>query len=226
MSWWDGPDGLDRCFNGSRVARSIGDQQAIELVLLIPIEDDLPRCVVGDDLDMTPALCERLCDAPLVATIEQEDPRAITAPGALFGIVDSDTIDEVLPGHARGAGRHLDELGVGERCVVGDDPPHGPEGPKAARQCARVHALNGQDAIVAEVITERIRRCEIAVAVGEFPADEPGDLDAPGLGVVGIDAIVADHRGGHDEDLPGVGGVGQGLLIAGHGGVEDDLSGC
>ena len=45
-----------------------------------------------------------------------------------------------------------------------------------------------------------------------------------GLGVLVVDAGVADVRGGHDDDLAVVGGVGQRLLVAGHAGGEDGLA--
>src|SRR5690606_29143798 len=54
--------------------------------------------------------------------------------------------------------------------------------------------------------------------------DVPGDPDLSGLGVLVVDAGVADVRRRHDDDLPVVGRVGQGLLVPGHAGGEHDLA--
>ena len=54
--------------------------------------------------------------------------------------------------------------------------------------------------------------------------DVPGHPDAARLGVVGVDAGVADVRGGHHDDLTVVRRVGQRLLVAGHPGGEHRLA--
>ena len=53
----------------------------------------------------------------------------------------------------------------------------------------------------------------------------PAAYSRPRLGVLGVDADVADVRIGQRDDLPGVGRIGQDLLVAGHRGVEHDLAG-
>ena len=54
--------------------------------------------------------------------------------------------------------------------------------------------------------------------------DVAGDPDPAALGVLVVDAGVADVRGRHDHDLPVVRRVGQRLLVAGHAGVEHRLA--
>src|SRR3989339_204132 len=43
------------------------------------------------------------------------------------------------------------------------------------------------------------------------------------LGVLEIDAVVADVRSAHDDHLPGVGGICEYLFVACHGGIENHL---
>ena len=54
--------------------------------------------------------------------------------------------------------------------------------------------------------------------------DVAGDPDPLRLGVLVVDAGVADVRGGHDDDLAVVRRVGEGLLVAGHAGGEHRLA--
>src|SRR5262249_21762690 len=57
-----------------------------------------------------------------------------------------------------------------------------------------------------------------------LPDHVPAHPDPPGLGVLVVDAGVADVRRGHRDDLPAVRGVGQRLLVTGHPGVEHHLA--
>ena len=57
-----------------------------------------------------------------------------------------------------------------------------------------------------------------------LPHYEAAHVDAVGLEVLRIHAVVADKRVGHVDHLTGVGRVGQYLLVAGHAGVEADLA--
>lgn len=116
----------------------------------------------------------------------------------------------------------IGELGGGD---VGDDAAHDAADAEAAGEGAGVDAGDAEDVVLGEVGGEVGGGAEAGVDAGEFADGEAGDLDLGGLGVVEVDAGVADLRGGHDEDLPEVGRVGEGLLVAGHGGVEDDLGG-
>ena len=57
-----------------------------------------------------------------------------------------------------------------------------------------------------------------------FLDDEALHLDAGGLDIFGVDAVVPHHGVGHGDDLALVGGVGENFLVARHGGVEHHLS--
>ena len=59
---------------------------------------------------------------------------------------------------------------------------------------------------------------------GGVADDVAGDPDPARLGVLVVDAGVADVRRGHHHDLAVVGRVGQRLLVAGHAGGEDRLA--
>src|ERR1019366_334578 len=59
---------------------------------------------------------------------------------------------------------------------------------------------------------------------GGLPDDVAAYPDPAGLGVVIVDAGVANVRGSHRDDLAAVGRVGESLLVSGHAGVEDQLA--
>src|SRR5699024_6993404 len=125
---------------------------------------------------------------------------------------------------------------------------HGGLFPHPIEQCPRV-GLDGadcrtHDALVPQVTGEGTGSCESdpdhALAAhllgqgtlgtpvggdsGRFSNDEPGHPDTSGLGILAVDAGVADVRRGHHHDLSVVGGVGECLLVTGHTGVEDRFS--
>ncbi len=75
-----------------------------------------------------------------------------------------------------------------------------------------------------EVGVEGPARSVVAGQAAQLADDEGADPGAGTLGVLGVDAVVADHRIGHRHDLAMIGGVGEDLLVAGHARVEDDLA--
>ena len=66
-------------------------------------------------------------------------------------------------------------------------------------------------------------RAPVGVAARQLAHDDAGDLRLRGLGIVRVDAIVADHRRGHHHDLPAVRRIGEDLLVAAHVRREHDL---
>src|SRR5699024_6178617 len=125
---------------------------------------------------------------------------------------------------------------------------HGGLFPHPIEQCPRV-GLDGadcrtHDALVPQVTGEGTGSCESdpdhALAAhllgqgtlgtpvggdsGRFSNDEPGHPDTSGLGILAVDAGVADVRRGHHHDLSVVGGVGECRLVTGHTAVEDGFS--
>ena len=96
---------------------------------------------------------------------------------------------------------------------------------RVRRTRARVSiALDPDHAVLGEVVVERPARPVVAGDPAQLADDEGPDPGAGALGVLGVDAVVADHRVGHRHDLAVIRRVGQDLLIPGHAGVEDDLA--
>ena len=89
---------------------------------------------------------------------------------------------------------------------------------------AGVDAADADDALVAQLVVELAARAPARRAARGVAHDVAGDPDRRGLGVLVVDAGVADVRGGHHDDLPVVRRVGQRLLVAGHAGGEDGLA--
>lgn len=54
--------------------------------------------------------------------------------------------------------------------------------------------------------------------------DVADDLYLLRFPILGVDAVDADFRIGHDHDLSPIGGVSEHLLVTGHPGVEDQLA--
>ena len=78
-----------------------------------------------------------------------------------------------------------------------------------------------------EVRVERLaRERQFETTRARVAHDEARDVRraVDALGVLGVDAGVADLRRGHRDDLPAVRGVGEHLLVAGHAGREHDLA--
>ena len=89
---------------------------------------------------------------------------------------------------------------------------------------AGVDALDADDPLLDELVVEGTFGTPVGGPARGVADDVAGHPDAAGLGVVGVDAGVANVRRGLDHELAGVGGVGDGLLVAGHAGREDCLA--
>src|SRR5690606_25926730 len=149
------------------------------------------------------------------------------------GLLGGDLPGEGRAGHLRGLAHEVDEhpeAGVAQR--------HRPGGQRRTGEDARAHdtavaqptgeragvdVADADHALVAQLVLELAHRAPARRAPGGFADDQTGDPHPVGLGVLVVDAGVADVRGGHRDDLPVVGGVGDRLLVAGHRGGEDDL---
>ena len=97
---------------------------------------------------------------------------------------------------------------------------------QVARQLARVDVGDADDAVARKVGVERLLRAIVRDDRALFADDEAGDLRlvVDALGVLIVDAGVADLRRGHRHDLTGVRRIGQHFLVAGHAGREHDLT--
>ena len=91
------------------------------------------------------------------------------------------------------------------------------------RQGAGVDAVNAGHVVRLEIVVQAPFAAPVA-GLGQIADHETGQEKPARLGVLGIDAVVADlGRREHDE-LAGVGRIRENLLVAGHPRVEDDLA--
>src|SRR3954454_13848761 len=99
-----------------------------------------------------------------------------------------------------------------------------------AGERAGVDAADADDALRCELVVEAAPRTPAARYACRITDDVTADPDTSRLGVLLVDAGVADVRRGLYDDLAVVGRVGQRLLVTRHAGVEDGfterLAGC
>ena len=91
-------------------------------------------------------------------------------------------------------------------------------------QRAGVDAADADDALRVEFVGQSAAGAPGRGPAGRIAHHVAGDPDAARLGVLVVDAGVADVRRGLHDDLPVVGRVGQRLLVAGHPGGEHRLA--
>ena len=143
-----------------------------------------------------------------------------------FKFVDrlrTDAAYQIQALHVRGRARSVDQ-GIGSfdadgavlRAVIAQVP----------RELARVNFGDADDAVPSEVSVERFLRTVVGYDRAFFANDEACDLRlvVHALGIVVIDARVANLWRGHGHDLTRVGRVSEHFLIAGHAGREHDFT--
>jgi hypothetical protein len=79
--------------------------------------------------------------------------------------------------------------------------PHGPALAQVAGERAGVDAADADDALRDQLVVQAAVDRQLDAAARRVAHDVAGDPDAPGLGVLVVDAGVADVRGGHHDDL-------------------------
>src|SRR4051794_5786526 len=89
---------------------------------------------------------------------------------------------------------------------------------------AGVDAADADDALRCQLVVEAAPRTPAARYAGRITDDVTADPDPTRLGVLVVDAGVADVRRRLYDDLAVVGRVGQRLLVTGHAGVEDGFT--
>ena len=92
------------------------------------------------------------------------------------------------------------------------------------RQLTRVDVGDGDRALSRSHSGSVSVAAEVGRALRHVAHDQPGRLHRRRLGVLLVDAGVADVRIGQRDDLAAIARVGQDLLVAGQRGVEDDLA--
>ncbi len=119
----------------------------------------------------------------------------------------------------------LDKLGIGDVCAIGEDGLDDALGAEVACEGPGIEPGDAEDVGLLEGVGEGGVCPVVGVILGKFVDDKSGDLDAVGFEVFGVDAGVADHRGGLDEDLTCIRRIREGFLVACHGGIEDEFCG-
>ncbi len=123
------------------------------------------------------------------------------------------------PGGAGGA------VGPGGQGLAGEDAgAHGAALAQVAGQGPGVDLAHAHDPGARQLVLQFAPGPPGRGAPGRVAHHVAGDPDPARLGVLVVDARIADVGGGLHHDLAVVGGVGERLLVAGHAGVEDDLA--
>ena len=240
----DGAEQLDLVAGGARVPWTVGEEDAARGVVGQRGEHALD---VGDggglrhDDDADAALGEADRRHGLDAEVDRDDrgdrglARVVLQPLTLrlhgVRLLGGDLAGQVGARHLRGRLHLRHELLDGARVAVADQVlaredagAHHALLAQAAGQRAGVDVGDADDALLGELLAERVLRAPARHAARGVADHVAGDPDLAGLGVLVVHAGVADVRRGHDDDLPVVGRVRQRLLVAGHAGGEDDLA--
>ena len=213
---------------GGGVAGAVGHEEAVGVDGLDVVEGGRG----GQHVHPDAALGEADRGHALDAQVDRGDaePR-LAVPAVVLGLhrvglVDADFLGQPGAFHRRAGQDGVDEFLVrGAGGVAGEDAgAHGLVFAQVAGDGAGVDALDADDALLDELVVQGALGAPVGGAAGGVADDVAGHPDAAGLGVVVVDAGVADVRRGLDHELAGVGGVGDGLLVAGHAGGEDGLA--
>ena len=228
------PRGLDRVVAGFRVARAVGQEDAVRL----QCQGRFGRGARRHHGDAAAAAGQHAQDVALDAEVVGHHVPArirqfaITSAQAPFGLrprvggVHRHHLGQVEAAHAGGGSgpRH----GLGNLALVdhgarleGDDAPVlCATGAQDAGQTPRVDAGDGDDALGTQVVRQAAGAAEVGRPQRQVLDHQAGGVGPGRLDVLVIDAVAADVRIGQGDDLPAIAGVGQDLLVAGQGGVE------
>ena len=117
----------------------------------------------------------------------------------------------------RGNGR------IGRRLTVSDDAAHHARRSQMPSETPGVNFLENRYLRVAQPAPQVATRAPIGGMIRELAHDDAGHLRLPRFRVVGIHAVVADHRRRHHDDLVAVRRIGEHFLITRHVRREHDL---
>src|SRR5581483_11656174 len=215
-------DVLLRVGDRFRIARSVGEQDAVEL----RVENRARIGLRGEDGDVAILPRELAEDVALHAEVVHRDA-ALRTGRVFIEVVLRRCAHALHEIEARHRGRIAD-LGddVVDRTIGArrDHAAHRPFVADAPRESARVDALNRADVRGGEVGGERRFRVQVRRLFDRVPHDEACDLRSIALLHDVLDPVVADVRVGHHDDLKAVGRIGRDFLIAGQRSVEDDFA--
>ena len=104
-----------------------------------------------------------------------------------------------------------------------DRAAHRALGANVTRELARVDVRDDRHPRLRQPVGERARRSPVGRLERQLAHHHTGHARPVGFDVLGIDAVVADHRGRHHHDLPEIRRVGEDLLVARQVRGEDDF---
>ncbi len=93
-----------------------------------------------------------------------------------------------------------------------------------ARQAAGIDAGDGNNAVLAQVVIQRLLAAPVAGEQWQVADNQTGGLNRVGLDIFGSDTGITDVGIGQRHNLTRIGGIGEDLLVTGHGRVEHDLA--
>ncbi len=225
----------DRITAGGRIARPVGEQDAVGRERERLFERGLRR----HHRDAAAARSDHAQDVALDAVIvDHHVPRPfagrhVAAPQLPFALVPG---DDVAPAHFFGqihAGQAGEGARQGERLGHVRRLAHRGRDDGAclrtaiaqdAGEAARVDAGDRHHPFVAQSLGQSAAHAEVARQKRHVAHHQPGGHHPVGFEVFVVDADVADVRIGERDDLPGITRVGENFLIARHRGVEHHLT--
>lgn len=228
--------GLNRRFDRRRIAGPIGDEEAVDLSILVFRSQVICGDVVRYEPHFAPSFDEMSVDVALRTAVDRHhhswslgsDPD-LTGPFAEIlregsGLFGTHLCSEIATTHGPEATGPLDQICITDRGVRLDHSTHGTFGSKHANDRPRIQVLQAGDTGPLEPPVKVVISPVVGSDSRVVANDETSNRDVAALHILRRDAVVPDFGRGHDQDLPGVGRIGQRLLVPAHGGVEDDLS--
>ena len=205
-----------------RIARSVRKHHAVETLR----EDFIRVRGGGIDSDVATFLRQMPEDVALDAEIVERNSffRIRRRLVECVRTQGRHALHEIESAHRRRAPDFVDD-GIDAAVVLaGDHSAHRAEVADAARQRARVDALNRGDAVAREVLGQRHLRLRVRRFRDGVADHESGHLRLLVLRDRCLDAVVTDVRIRHHHDLKSVRRIGGDLLISGQRRIENDLA--
>src|SRR5690606_16736612 len=156
-------------------------------------------------------------DVALDAVVPRDDMTWRVRAAPFVRVLGGDAGRQIQPAHRRARGQFR-PVGVRRLDAGTYETAHDPDGPQVTSEAARINFRNDRYLRGGEPRPQALLRTPVRVRLGELSHDHASHLWPCRLGVLGVHAVVADHRRGHHDDLAAIRGIGERLLIAAHAG--------
>ena len=164
----DFPESLHRGLNRRRVTGAVGDEQAMDLSTLKGLLQIGRRGVVRHETDLAASLHQMAIDVPLRAAIQRDhheglvfvrsDPDQTRPSPEILGerarIRGPDLRRQIASTHGLKPPSPIDELGIRNRCVGFDHPPHRAFGSEDLDQGPRIQILDAWNARLGQPVVQ------------------------------------------------------------------------